>query len=118
MAYILDGTEIRAPHEIGEANNTMVAQNRTLDGQINRDYFGSNKRTWVLSYNNVLPVEYSVIKTKHTTYLSSNTPVSFEVTEANYTVAATTVHINLDERGFRVRGEDYISDFRLILTEV
>lgn len=116
--YILSGTEIRAPHELAEGNNTMVAQNRTLDGQINRDYFGSTKRTWVLEYNNVMPSDYSTIKAIHTTYLATNTPVTWEITEANYTVSSTTVHINLDERGFRVRGNDYISDFRLTLTEV
>ena len=89
-----------------------------MDGQINRDYFGSNKRVWELEYNNVMPSDYSTIKAIHTTYLATNTPVTWEVTEANYTVSSTTVHVNLDERGFKVRGNDYISDFRLTLTEV
>lgn len=118
MSYVLSGSEIRSPHELSEGNNTMVAQNRTLDGTINRDYMGSNKRVWDLEYNNVMPSDYSVIKAIYDTYLSTNTPVTWEITETNYTVAQTTVHLNLDERGFRVRGNDYISDFRLTLTEV
>lgn len=118
MAYVLSGTSIRAPHQFDESNSTMVAQNRTLDGSISRDYFGSNKRVWVLEYNNVVPSEYTIIKSIYDTYLSTNTPVTWEVTETNYTIAETTVHISMDQRQFRTRGNDYISDFRLTLTEI
>lgn len=118
MAWLLSATQIRAPHSFNETNNTMTAQNRTLDGTVNRDLFGSNKRIWTLEYQDILPAQYDVIKAIHTTYLTNNTPVAWEVTETNYAVAATTVHVNLDERTFRVRGTDYLSSFRLILTEV
>lgn len=118
MAYVLSGTDIRSPHQLAESNSTMVAQNRTLDGSISRDYYGSNKRVWVLEYNNVMPSDYQTIKTIHDTYLSTNTPVTWEVTEANYTISQTTVHVDMQERGFRTRGTDYISDFRLTLTEI
>ena len=118
MAYILNGSEIRAPHQLDETNSTMVAQNRTLDGSISRDYFGSNKRVWVLDYNNVMPADYTTIKTIYDTYLSTNTPVTWEVTEANYTISQTTVHLSMDQRQFRTRGNDYISNFRLTLVEI
>jgi hypothetical protein len=118
MAYILSGTEIRNPHGLSEKNDTMTAQNRALDGSINRDSFGSNKRVWTLKYSNVLGVEYNIIKTIYDTYLSNNVPVTWEVTETNYTIAETTVHLDLDSREFRVKGEDYISDFTLVITEV
>lgn len=117
MAYILDGTTIRSPHEISESNDTQVAQNRALNGTITRDYFGSNKRQWVLQYDNVQKSEYETIRTIYDSYMSTNTVKSWEITETNYTVAATTVHIDLKVREFRVRGEDYISDFTLTLTE-
>lgn len=117
MAYILSGTTIRSPHELTEDNDTMVAENRALDGSINRDYLGSNKRTWVLKFNNVQGADYSAIKTIYDTFLATNTPVTWEVIETNYTIAQTTVHMDLDSRAFRVRGEDYISDFVLKLTE-
>lgn len=115
--YILDSTTIRSPHEISEGNNTQVSQNRTLDGKVNRDYFGNNKRVWQLEYRNVLPTEYNTIKTIYDSYLSTNTAKTWEITETNYTVSETNVHIDLQMREFRVRGEDYISDFTLILTE-
>lgn len=117
MAYILSSTQIRAPHELAEANSTQVAQNRTLSGSVTRDYFGSNKRVWKLEYRNVLPADYDTIKTIYTSYLSNVAAKTWEITEANYTVAQTNVHLDLVERGFSVRGNDYLSDFTLILTE-
>lgn len=118
MAYLLSGSEIRAPHSFNESNSTLVAQNKALDGTVNRDYFGSNKRVWELDYNNVVGSDYAVIKAIYDTYLSTNTPVSWEITETNYTISSTTVHLTLDNRGFKVRGNDYISDFKLTLVEV
>lgn len=117
MSYLLDGSQIRSPDSLKESNSTQVAQVRTLDGSISRDYFGSNKRVWVLDYKNVKKASYDTIKTIYDSYLSTATAKTWEVTETNYTVSSTNVHIDLLERGFSVKGEDYISDFTLILTE-
>jgi hypothetical protein len=117
MAYILDGSTIRSPNSIKESNSTQVAQHRTLDGSVSRDYFGDNKRVWVLDYQNVQKVSYDAIKTIYDAYLATATAQTWEITETNYTISQTSVHIDLLERGFSVKGEDYISDFTLILTE-
>lgn len=117
MSYILDGSNIKNPQELQVNNSTQVAQNRVLSGAVTRDYFGSNKRRWVLSYRNTKKADYDTIKTIYDSYLSTATAKSWEVTETNYTVSATTVHVDLLERDFNVGGEDYISDFDLILTE-
>lgn len=117
MSYTLDGTAIRSPHSMSESNNTQVAQNRTLSGAITRDYFGSNKRVWKLEYNNTQKTEYDTIKAIYDSYLSTATAVTWESDEANYTIAQTTVHVDLQERGFSYSGTDYLSDFTLILTE-
>lgn len=117
MAYLLDGTEIRSPHELSEKNDSQYAQNRTLDGQVNRDYFGDNKRIWRLQYRTVNATDYAAIRAIYDSYLASAIAKTWEVTETNYTVSATTVHIDLIERGFNVKGSDYLSDFDLILTE-
>lgn len=117
MAYLLDGTTIRSPHEIEEVNDKQVAQNRTLDGSINRDFFGSRKRTWRLIYRNTKAADYAAIKTIYDAYQVDATTKTFESTEPNYTISSTLVHIDLLERAFRIRGTDYLSDFDLILTE-
>jgi hypothetical protein len=115
-AYTLNGTGIKAPNSMQEDNNTQYAQQRTLSGSVNRDYFGSNKRVWKLEYKNISKANYDIINTAYQAYLSSGTAQTWVISETNYSVS-TTVHINLDSRGFSVGGSDYISSFNLILSE-
>ena len=117
MSYLLAGTVIKAPDSMTEINSTQVSQQRTLSGSVGRDFFGSNKRVWTLNYKNCKQSAYSTIQTIYSNYLSAGTAVSFQVTETNYTVAATTVHVDLLTRDFSVQGSDYLSDFTLTLTE-
>lgn len=117
MSYLLNSTTIKAPNSMSVENSSQYAQQRTLQGDISRDYFGDNKRVWTLEYTNKQKTDFDTINNIYQTYLSTGTAVTWEVTETNYTVSQTTVHINLDERGFSVGGSDYISDFVLILTE-
>lgn len=117
MAFVLDGTPIRAPKSIDEGNSTQVAQQRTLDGSISRDYFGSNKRVWKLEFQNVSPSAYTTIYTIYASYLSTATAKTWQITETNYSVSQTSVHIDMQNRSFTVRGSSYISSFTLILTE-
>lgn len=117
MAYLLGGSQIRNPLSLEESNSTQVAQNRTLSGSVTRDYFGSNKRVWTLDFQNAKITDYSTINTIYQAYLTSGTCPTFEVTETNYTVASTNVHVDLITRDFSVRGSDYLSNFSLVLTE-
>lgn len=118
MAYILDSQEIRAPLSISEKNSTQVAVHRTLSGSIRRDYFGANKRSWELEYVNVTKSDFDVIKAIYDSYLNSGAAKTWQVTETNYTISLTSVHVDLLVRDFNVRGTSYISDFSLVLTEV
>lgn len=117
MSYILSSTTIRRPTSLSEANDTQVAVQRALDGTIRRDYYGSNKRVWTLVYENVLPTEYNTIKTIYDSYLSTSNLKTWEITETNYTIPQTQVHVDLVERGFSIKGDSYLSSFELILTE-
>lgn len=117
MPFLLSGAQIKGPGQIDEDNSTQTAQQRTLSGSINRDQFGSNKRVWALSYENVNPTDFTTIKNIYTTYLSTGAVVTWQITEANYTVASTNVHVDIQSRRFKVRGSSYISDFTLVLTE-
>lgn len=117
MSYLLAGSTIRNPHDFVEENSTQVAQNRTLGGSVTRDYFGSNKRKWTLNYQNCKTTDFTTINTIYQTYLSSGTAQTWQITETNYAISSTNVHIDLVQRGFNIRGSDYLSDFSLILTE-
>lgn len=117
MSYLLDSQTIRAPHSFEELNSTQVAQQRTLSGRVNRDYFGLNKRVWVLNYENTKSTDYNIIKAIYESYLATGDAKTWEVTETNYTIAEVDVHVDLLERGFSIKGTDYLSDFTLTLSE-
>lgn len=117
MAFLLAGVSIRRPANMEESNSTQYAQNRTLAGTVARDLFGSNKRVWSLDFANTNPTDYSAIKTIYDSYLSTGATQTWQVTEANYTISQTNVHVDLTQRAFSVKGVSYISDFSLILTE-
>lgn len=118
MAYILNGTTIRRPNTMRETNNKLMVQQRVLSGSYRRDSFGTKKRIWVLDYEFVNSTDYDAINSIYTTYLTTNAGVTWEITETNYTVSSTTVHVDLLERDFTVKGTDYLSSFTLTLTEV
>jgi len=117
MSYLLDSTEIKRPVQMRERNSTQMAVSRTLDGTVRRDYFGANKRVWQLDYKNTNPDAYNVIKAIYDSYLSTGSTKPFAITESAYSVSETQVHVDLVDRGFSVRGETYLSDFSLVLTE-
>lgn len=117
MSFLLDAVAIRGPQDFDEDNDTQGAVQRTLDGSVNMDFFGSNKRVWSYNYSNVKPTDYTTINTIYQSYLSTGTTKTWQITEPNYTVALTRVHVKLSNRRFTVRGSSYISDFTLILTE-
>lgn len=120
MSFVLSGTTLKGPQSFEESNSTQVAQQRTLSGSVNRDYFGSNKRVWQLEYANINPTAFGVIDTIYQTYLSTGTVQTWQITESNYNGYASTtrnVHVDLIVRDFNVRGSSYLSDCTLILTE-
>ncbi len=117
MAYTLEGTSIRAPTDMGEDNSTLYAAQRPLAGNNARDYFGSNKRVWTLNYRNLNITDFGVINTIYQNYLTSKAAVAWAISETNYTVNATTVHVDLASRQFSIPGSDYLSDATLTLTE-
>lgn len=118
MSYLLDGQTIRRPKTLEEGNSTQYAQVRPLGGVNRRDYFGANKRIWTLTYENVNPTDWGIINTIYQSYLSNGVAKTFAVTDANYTIAQTTVHVDLTVRQFVMPGSSYISNFVLLLTEV
>lgn len=117
MSYLLSATSIRRPNSINERNLTQYAQQKALDGSVGRDYFGANKRVWTLEYANTNQTDYNTIKTIYTSHLTTGETKSWQITETNYSVSATQVHIDLLERDFTIKGTDYLSNFTLILTE-
>lgn len=118
MAWLLASTSIRRPDSLQVENSTQVAKQRTLKGTNNRDHMGDNKRTWRLTYRNVNKTAFDIINAIYLSYLSTSAAQTWQVTETNYTISQTNVHVDLLVRNFRVKGTSYLSDFTLILEEV
>ena len=117
MSFILGGSTLKGPNTFEEDNSTLMAEQRVLSGAVARDYFGSNKRIWRLTYTNLNVTAFNTINSVYQTYLTSGSTQTWQVTETNYTISSTKVHIDLLQRNFNVRGSSYISDVTLILTE-
>ena len=118
MSYILNGTTIKRPSSMEEGNSSQYAAVRTLAGTNHRDYLGANKRTWTLQYLNLNPTDYNTINTLYQAYLSNKAAQSWQITESQYTVSPTNVHVELTVRQFKVPGSTYLADCVLLLTEV
>lgn len=120
MSFVLDGTTIRKPTNMTEDNSTQVAENRTLGGNVNRDYFGNNKNIFTLHYDNVNYTDWSAINTIYQSFLTTKTAKTFIINDSGYNGAAVTTrncHVDLLTRDFKIPGSTYLSDFVLILTE-
>lgn len=114
VAYVLGGISIQPPHRFSEANDTLYAENRVLEGDINRDFFGENKRVWDLEYENLNPEDSAIIKALYYDYLDSGETKTWEVTGDNYFITETSVHIDLPDRTIHPA---YITSFVIRLTE-
>lgn len=117
MGYSLAATTIRAPSSMTEGNNTQYAAQRPLSGANTRDYFGSNKRSWIMNFQNLNTTDYATLNTIYQNYLTTETPVALSITETNYSPTSATVHVDLVSRQFSIPGDTYLSDCTLTLTE-
>ena len=117
MSYLLASTVIKRPKRILVKNDTQFAQQRTLKGNIGRDYFGDNKRVWLFEYPLITKADFDVIDAIYQSYLTLGTPKTFQSTETNYLVSSTLVHMDIPDRDFNVGGDQYISNFSMTLTE-
>lgn len=115
--YSIGGQKIKAPQQMKEGRVEQYAQQKALDGSVNRDYFSSRegtKRIWTLTYYNILPAAYNVIDAVYTIYKLTDTTQAFVVSDLSI---STDVHMDLVDRDFSVSGNDYLSSFTLVLTE-
>lgn len=113
MSYKLDGTTLPTPksffREQIEQSGTIV----TLNGYTKKD-ITNRKERFTLGFEMLTQAQVSTILT----IWGDQTTKTFEVDESNLTVSPTTVHIDIKDRSYNTKGEDYREDLKLILTEV
>lgn len=94
---------------------SQFAENKTLDGSVNRDYFGDDKNVWELHYDLINNDDYSTILSIYDDYINVGTRY-FETTGEAITIG-TLVHVQVNQRSFNVGGSQYLAGFVLTLIE-
>lgn len=115
MSYLLGGVSIKRPSSMSVSRESQFAQQKTLDGSVNRDYLGSDKLVFELVYDNITTGDYTVLIERYDDYIDNGT--RFFDTTGEAVEYGTLVHVDLRPREFRVKGSSYISRAVLILTE-
>ena len=98
------------------ARGKQYSEIQALTGTVSRDYFGNEKKVYILEYKDCSAEDYTTIETQYNAYLTSNSVVAFVCTDTNNTISAD-VHVDLKPQKYRQGGESYPSDFELILKE-
>ncbi len=112
MSYILGATTLPNPKEFNREFIEVSAENLSLEGRTTKDIF-KRKERFFLKFQHLTPAQVASILSEY----NAETEKNFEVTETNLTIAATLVHIAFSPRDY-MKGNEYRSDFTLILTEV
>lgn len=111
MAFILGATTLKDPvkftPKIIEISNTNVS----LTGRTTKDV-RLRKNQWTLEFQNLTPAQFTALETE----FNALTTKDFQVTEANLTIAATPVHIDIPGYEY-LKGGDYRTSLTVILTE-
>lgn len=113
MSYILDGLTLPQPKGFTRKQIETGKTLQLLDGTTKKD-ITNRKEQYVLLFQKLTQAEIALILTKYNLL----TTLSFQVTETNLTIAATTVHMELLSRKYLTKGNEYREDITLILTEV
>lgn len=111
MAYVLDGTTLKAPTDFSRETIETSASNNSIEGRTTKDIM-NRKYRYVLVYNWLSASERNDIITIY----DKEACVTFEVTETNLTISETEVHVDIPRRNYH-KGADYRENFTLILTE-
>ena len=111
MAYLLDSVTLANPVEFSREFIEESGENTSLTGRTTKD-IRNRKERFVLVYRNLTSTEVADILD----IFNDETTKTFEVTETNLTIAATTVHIQLSKRDY-IKGGEYRADITIVLTE-
>jgi hypothetical protein len=85
----------------------------TLDGTTKKDII-SRKEQFVLEYTLLTQAEVASILGEYNLQTTRNLAIN----ETNLTVSTTPVHIEIEERQYNTKGNEYREDLTLVLTEV
>lgn len=113
MAYILGSVTLPRPssftREIVENSQKII----TLNNTTKKDITGRKER-YVLEFKYLNQAQVAAILAEYDLQTTRN----FQVTETNLTIAATPVHIEIEQREYLTPGNEYREDLVIYLEEV
>ena len=112
MSYILNGTTIKRPSTMKREAIEVAGDHMTISGKTKRD-ITARKYRYILSYGNITKTDADTLQTIY----NLKAVVTFQSTEANFTVSSRNVHVDIGSRDYAYPGSAYLSTFNLILTE-
>jgi len=111
--YTLGDITLPRPNAFLRKTLEKSASILTLNNTSKKDITG-RKEQYVLTYKMLTQAEVNSIFSEY----NLETTRSFSVAETNLTIAATTVHIEIEQREYNTAGNEYREDLVLVLTEV
>lgn len=113
MSYNLGDIELPRPDRFVRETVETSTYNITLDGTHKKD-ITNRKERYVLEYSDLTQAQVNSILSEY----NLEQVRDFSVSETNLTIAATSVHIDIDRRAYERKGSEYRENLNLVLTEV
>lgn len=112
MAWLLGSITLPNPSGFNRAFIEKSQKIVTLNNTTKKDITG-RKEVYTLAFKMLTQTEVNNILSEY----NLQTTRTFQVTEANLTIPATTVHIEMNQRGYNTPGGEYREDIVLVLEE-
>jgi len=113
MAYTLGDITLPRPASMQREPIETSVKHTTLDGTLKKDISGRKWR-YVLYFQYLTQAQVSSILSEY----DKKEAVDFAVSDGSLTIASTSVHVEVQSRGYEVPGSDYRENFVLVLEEV
>lgn len=113
--WILNGSEIPAPHKKEIGDDVLAITHKTLSGSNTRDFIGTGKKIIMAQYSPISSDDFSVIKTAYE--LQRDSGVSINLTVGDFSFNAN-VHIILDIQGYPYPNNYSYIDVKVTFLEV
>lgn len=113
MSYTLDELTLPRPYAFQRDQIETGASIQMLDGSTKKDIINRKER-YILELRKLTQTEVSNIIEKY----NLQTTLDFSVDETNLNIGSTKVHMDIANRQYNTKGDEYREDLTLILTEV
>lgn len=113
MSWILGDITLPSPQGYQREPVLIVADVQMIDGSTKRDIV-RRKYRHVLTFTQLTQTEVNSILSEY----NKNIPISFSVSETNYTISAVNVLVSLGTREYNTAGGDFREDLKVVLVEV